>query len=73
MEANAISLPDPKIIGARNLVHSAVFDPGNLAMDVHSAQELRGAMNHLSCTSRVWSWLTEPINQIMSLTDRNKV
>ena len=68
-----MSLPDSKIIGARNLMRSPAFGPGNLTPDVHSVQELRGSINHWACASRIWPWLAEPINQIMPYVDRNQV
>ena len=49
LEEDTISLPDPKILGAVNLIRSVEFNPGCRTLTLHAVQELRGCMNS-SCS-----------------------
>ena len=69
LEEDLISLPDPKIAGAANLLASSVFDTGNYVIGLRNIQELRGCVNHWACTGRVWKWLIPPINQLLGYAD----
>ena len=39
LEEDTISLPDPKILGAANLIRSPEFNPGRRTLSLHSVQE----------------------------------
>ena len=71
--ADTIALPGPKLVSAYNLVHLAIFDHGNMTVDLHAAQELRGCMNHWSPAGRLWKWLVEPVNGLSGQTDSTLV
>ena len=73
LQLNVISLPPPKILGACNLINSPSLDPGCYVLDLHVVQELRGCINHWSCTGRVWRWLVEPVNSLLALADINQM
>ena len=69
LERDLISLPNPKITGAANLLSSAAFNDGNYALGVKDVQELRGRINHWSYTGRSWKWLIPPIDRILCFAD----
>ena len=69
LQSDVISLPDPKVVGAYNLIHQSVFNPGNYTIPLQSMQELRGCLNRWSSTNRLWRWLVEPVNQLLGQTD----
>ena len=71
LKSDSIALPDPKLVGAYNLIHLNVFNPGNYTVPLQTMQELRGCLNHWSNTNRLWRWLSEPINQLLGQTDTN--
>ena len=71
LKLDEITPPDPKIVGAYNLLHLNVFNPGNYTIPLQTMQELRGSLNHWSNTNRIWKWLSEPINQMLGQTDTN--
>ena len=66
-----IAHPEPKLVGARNLVHLSAFNPDNYTIPLQAMQELRGSLNHWSNTNRLWRWLSEPINQLLGQADTN--
>ena len=73
LKDDSMALPEPKILAASNLIHLPVFDYGNLALDLHALQELRGCLNHWSPAVRVWRWLVEPVNGLLSFADNTLV
>ena len=66
-----ISRPDPKLVGAYNLVRQDVLNPGNYAIPSQALQGFRGCMNRWGNTHRLWRWLVEPANQLLGQTDTN--
>ena len=66
---DTIALPDPKMAGARNLIHADGISPGYFTIPLQIMQELRRSMNHWACTNSLWRRLVEPINQMISQTD----
>ena len=66
---DTISLPNPKVTGAANLLRSRSFDAGNYVLALKDVQELRGCINHWACTGRTWKWLVHPINQMLGFAD----
>ena len=73
LAADSIALPGPKILSAFHLIHQPVFDAGNVALDLHALQELRGCVNHWLPAGRVWRWLVEPVNGLLSFADNTLV
>ena len=69
LESDEISLPGPELVGAYNLVHQAVFNPGNYTIPLQAIQEFRGCMNHWRNTRRLWRRLVELVNQLLGKTD----
>ena len=69
----AIALPGPKLASDFNLVHLPVFDSGNMTVDIHAIQELRGRTNHWLPAGRLWRWLVEPVNGLLSFADNTLV
>ena len=73
LSSDSITLPEPKLVAAYHLIHLDVFSYGNMALDLHSVQELRGSMNHWVPTGRLWRWLVEPINGLLGQADATLV
>ena len=69
LEGDFISLPEPKILGAINLINAAEFNPGCRTISLRIIQELRRCINHWANTGYIWRRLTEPINQMMNNVD----
>ena len=70
---DTITMPGPKLIAAYHLIHLNIFDHGNMTLDLHSAQELRGSMNHWPPAGRLWKWLVEPANGLLGQTNNSLI
>ena len=68
----AITLPDAKIIGARNLLESSVCDPGNRISTLRDVQELRVNMTHWQGSNLICRFFAEPVNRMLSFADSNE-
>ena len=73
LRGDLIRLPEPKVLGAINLVNSQEFNPGCRALSLRGLQELRGSVNHWSNTGYIWRFSTEPINQMMNQADSSGI
>ena len=69
LESCEIPPAGPKLVGAHNLIHLDVFNPGNFAIPLQATQDIRGSMNHWGNANRIWRWLAEPINQLLGQSD----
>lgn len=69
MEDVVISLPEPKILGAINLINAAESNPGWRTISLRIIQDLRGFINHWANAGYIWRMLTEPIYQMMNNVD----
>ena len=69
LHTNLISLPNPKITGAYNLINTRVLNYGNCVVSTHDIQELRGCINHWPNTGRIWKWLIPPANRLLTYGD----
>ena len=50
-----------------------VLNLGDFALYLHSFKELWGRIDRWPYTGRIWKWMADPANQLISYVDRNRV
>ena len=73
LDSTTIALPDPKLIASYNVIHLPVFDNGDISVDIHSMEELRGCMNNWLLTGRIRKRLVEHVNGLLGFADNTLV
>ena len=72
-ETNTISVPDPKIVAAQNLILSDEFTHGNKQLRLRTLRKLRGSCQHWSSASSFWKATLQSIDGLLGYADERGI